>query len=107
MSTFVIVAKLPPCDFEHVTARLAEFDGKTAMGPWAYMCQAHFAMFGTGLGTGRGQQLILGSPHVRIGGQQTACSEYLAVPQDAVDAGEADEYLDSALALIFPPESQS
>ena len=30
-------------------------DGKTKHGPWAIMCMECFAVFGTGLGTGRGQ----------------------------------------------------
>lgn len=38
----------------------AQFDGKTVHGPWAYMCNAHFGVMGIGLGTGRGQRLIVG-----------------------------------------------
>ena len=56
-----IVAELPQCNFceeqgYEVTAR---YDAKTVQGPWAYMCGAHFIVFGTGLGLGIGQRLIL------------------------------------------------
>lgn len=42
------------CDFCDNTAR---YDGKTIIGPWAYMCQNCFESHGVGLGTGRGQKL--------------------------------------------------
>lgn len=38
----------------------AKYDGKTVLGPWAYMCDDHFGVLGIGLGTGRGQKLIVG-----------------------------------------------
>lgn len=38
----------------------AQYDGKTLHGPWAYMCESHFEVMGIGLGTGRGQKLIVG-----------------------------------------------
>lgn len=50
------VAELPRCNFCHKTAR---FDGATTMGPWAYMCSYHFKEHGVGLGTGKGQLLIV------------------------------------------------
>lgn len=71
MSERVKVSKLPPCDictygapgFEQPKApmgtELAHYDGKTVFGPWANMCEAHFQTYGTGLGTGRGQELIV------------------------------------------------
>lgn len=37
----------------------ARYDGATVHGPWAFMCEAHFTSDGIGLGTGRGQRLIL------------------------------------------------
>ena len=57
--TEVIVSTLPNCDFNHSQTTKAEFDGKTTMGPWANMCEAHFGLFGVGLGTGKGQRLIV------------------------------------------------
>ena len=50
------------CDFCQMTGAQvkAEFDGATIHGPWAYMCNEHFAAYGVGLGTGRGQKLIVG-----------------------------------------------
>ena len=62
MSESVKVPKIPDCQFSHTTDDKvpAEYDGKTAHGPWAYMCHYHFVLYGTGLGTGRGQLLIKG-----------------------------------------------
>ena len=38
----------------------AQYDGATApTGQWAYMCELHFNQYGTGLGLGIGQRLIL------------------------------------------------
>ena len=37
----------------------AKYDGKTSYGPWGYMCQTCFDIYGTGLGIGKGQELIL------------------------------------------------
>lgn len=37
----------------------AAVDGKTVDGPWAYMCDGCHRRFGVGLGTGRGQRLVL------------------------------------------------
>jgi hypothetical protein len=50
------VAKIPKCN---ICGEDAEYDGKTTMGPWAFMCQADFEFFGVGLGTGLGQRLVL------------------------------------------------
>ena len=35
----------------------AVYDAKTKMGPWGYLCQAHFDKYGVGLGLGKGQKL--------------------------------------------------
>lgn len=54
--------RLPYCDFcldSKVEAELAKFDGRTNRGPWANMCEEHFRQYGVGLGTGKGQRLIL------------------------------------------------
>jgi hypothetical protein len=63
MSTEVKVTTLPDCDIckaqKAETINRAEYDGATTHGPWAYMCQSHFLAIGLGLGTGRGQKLIL------------------------------------------------
>jgi hypothetical protein len=37
----------------------AYYDGKTVMGPWAYMCESCFQRVGVGLGLGRGQRLVV------------------------------------------------
>lgn len=64
MSETVRVASIPNCDLwekygMHEEDRPAVVDGATTLGPWAYMCQDCFKRFGIGLGTGKGQQLIL------------------------------------------------
>lgn len=55
--------KLPLCDFCTMTGdpdrQTAKYDGKTKMGPWAYMCEPHFQRYGSGLGTGVGQMLVV------------------------------------------------
>lgn len=63
MSESVQVDKIPPCDlckaFQGKNDVPAKYDGKTIQGPWGYMCERHFRSYGVGLGTGRGQRLIL------------------------------------------------
>lgn len=56
MAKKVKVNQLPKCDFCGDPAR---YDGKTVMGPWADMCAKHWKLYGIGLGTGRGQELVL------------------------------------------------
>lgn len=64
MSSQVKVDVLPDCDFcaRENKKKIAVYDAATVYGPWANMCRAHFAQYGIGLGTGRGQQLILNVP---------------------------------------------
>lgn len=57
MSDKVFVSSLPDCNF-HPGVKAA-YDGKTVHGPWANMCEACFGSLGVGLGTGRGQRLVL------------------------------------------------
>lgn len=62
--TMVFVTKLPDCDLCKLDGdgshrRPAQYDGKTQMGPWAFMCPEHFERSGSGLGVGFGQQLVL------------------------------------------------
>jgi len=63
--TEVEVAKLPQCDFckqdPTILYQEAIVDGRTKMGPWAFMCRDCFKKFGTGLGLGRGQKLVTGN----------------------------------------------
>ena len=49
------------CDFEpcKVDKVQAHYDGATAMGPWAYICESHYRQYGIGLGLGLGQRLII------------------------------------------------
>jgi len=66
MSTSVKVDKYPPCDLGKLPKQTpcrdngeAHYDGKTIFGGWANMCEHHFDKYGVGLGTGRGQKLML------------------------------------------------
>jgi hypothetical protein len=61
MSSKVEVVVLPKCDFCSMqkVEKDAMFDGATSFGSWANMCMSHFAQYGIGLGTGRGQKLVL------------------------------------------------
>lgn len=61
-TTEVKVPELPPCDFcttLGLEPKPAQYDGKTTMGPWAYMCEPHFKHYGIGLGLGKGQRLAV------------------------------------------------
>ena len=85
MITEAYIAKLPDCQICEVedlqTEIPAEYDGKTIMGPWANMCAAHFASHGVGLGTGKGQKLIVGE------NQTLSKTEIAARVQQAVTDG--------------------
>lgn len=49
---------IPKCDM--CTDNDAAYDGRTAFGPWAYMCEPCWKFHGIGrLGTGYGQRLEL------------------------------------------------
>ena len=58
----VKVGRLPMCDFCRIEDGIenpALYDGRTVYGRWSYMCQRHFQKYGTGLGLGKGQRLVL------------------------------------------------
>ena len=59
MSVSTVVDQRPECDLCRNAE--AQFDGKTKMGWWAFMCLACYRKVGIGLGTGKGQRLYL--PH--------------------------------------------
>jgi hypothetical protein len=83
MATKVHLTKLPQCNFCPGTAH---YDGATIMGPWAYMCDAHFADYGVGLGTGRGQELVVGEEPER---------DRHAEAREALEAGDWDAFEDA------------
>lgn len=60
-ATQVEVTELPWCQMHPADQDpvLAAYDGKTTLGPWAFMCDPCFKQYGIGLGVGRGQQLIV------------------------------------------------
>lgn len=57
----VEVFVIPDCDFcaERGSITPAQYDGRTVLGPWANMCAVDFTLYGTGLGLGKGQRLVL------------------------------------------------
>lgn len=53
------VAEIPNCDI-HPCDELAVYDSRTIHGPWAYLCERHWQMWGMQrLGTGHGQRLVV------------------------------------------------
>ncbi len=79
----VEVGELPDCDMcdQIGVTRDAEYDGATVMGPWANMCGEHFGRYGVGLGTGRGQRLVLrGIPRETAERVREVIARYLGVP---------------------------
>lgn len=58
------VARIPECDVckidDHVSDVPALYDMKLILGPWAFVCEAHFRSHtNRELGTGKGQKLVL------------------------------------------------
>lgn len=51
-----VLSDRPPCDF---CGSPAYADGKTLMGPWAYMCVLCYEGYGVGLGMGQGQRILI------------------------------------------------
>jgi len=51
----------PPkeCDLCHNTLTNSFVDGRTTWGPWAIMCNRCHGQFGSGFGTGNGQEFSL------------------------------------------------
>lgn len=67
MTEWVLVPKLPDCD---ICGKEAGYDAKTQYGPWAYLCERHWLLFGIRLGTGFGQKLVLEPLEVEQGRKQ-------------------------------------
>lgn len=56
------VAVIPDCDLctSAGVSTPAEYDAKTYLGPWAFMCRKHWETYAVGaLGMGSGQRLIV------------------------------------------------
>lgn len=56
------VAVLPMCDICAQNGKgtvPASYDARTKSGPWAFLCSTHFGLYGTGLGIGKGQRLVV------------------------------------------------
>ena len=61
MKGYVVrVATIPDCQIcaENERTRLAKYDAKTKIGPWAYVCEDCFNRWCYGIGVGYGQILI-------------------------------------------------
>ena len=56
--TAVGMAAIPNCDL-CPDPTPAAYDAATRMGPWGNLCESCYSRYGIGLGTGRGQRLIL------------------------------------------------
>lgn len=59
--TYTEVPHLPNCDVcaTRNETHIAKYDSKTKSGKWAFLCPMHFEMYGSGLGYGKGQMLIV------------------------------------------------
>jgi hypothetical protein len=62
MSTKVEMSAIPDSDVCRSDGKTvaAYADAKLSIGPWAYVCKEHFTAYACSLGTGRGQELVLG-----------------------------------------------
>jgi len=62
--TWVVVLEIPNCDLcGPVKPIKAYADSKLRGMGWANVCQPCFSIYGTGLGLGRGQELLLEPPN--------------------------------------------
>lgn len=77
----------------------AVYDGKTIHGPWAYMCEEHFGVMGVGLGTGRGQRLIVGTKPDKAESSSHAITE-------VYDEDESDETIANSVDGTLSNASQ-
>lgn len=70
MSDRTRVTVRPACDIHRIlkaTTVPAAVDGRTKSGRWANMCPACFTEHGVGLGTGKGQLLVVeGQPEPKV-----------------------------------------
>lgn len=102
MSMSVKVATLPMCDLcKHYDGKVdvpARYDGKTQMGPWANMCLGHFMSFGSGLGMGHGQELILITDEDSARSDEDIADEIRACLEDGDWEGAEDAVGDRDIA---------
>lgn len=101
MSDTAYVEKLPLCNFCQQQGKKvnAEYDGRTTSGQWANMCALDFAAFGVGLGTGKGQRLVVGEKPVlpddekRAAIKQAIYSGNFDEAEDLIGDGDPAEWL--------------
>lgn len=63
MSNEVLIDQYPDCDLclGRGATTEAHYDAATVFGAWGYLCEEDFKRYGVGLGTGKGQRLVLRS----------------------------------------------
>ena len=87
------IVMLPSCDF---CKEIALYDGKTHLGPWAYMCERHFNLYGVGIGPDKGQKLVLVKPRSALlqspDGLFAIAGQVSALLQQYGQAGDAYEF---------------
>jgi len=101
MSDTTYISSPRECSFcqQDGTVRQATVDGKTIFGGWAYMCDEHFKSHGIGLGTGKGQKLIVGERPTVTADERAAWAKAALADGDlesfeeAVGDGDPADYL--------------
>lgn len=96
--TEAIVPKYPKCDYCAKAGRDndARYDAETQSGPWANMCGLHFALYGKGLGEGRGQRLVLRADRLKQGKKKVTAMELLSenMEEGCIHCPECGEAID-------------
>jgi hypothetical protein len=87
---FVKVTHQPDCDFCDIPA---EYDGKTSLGGWANMCLNHFRQIGVGLGSGKGQKLVLIASSESIDAATNTSNIFMMPTPIVLEEGEEDEII--------------
>ena len=66
----------------------ANYEGRTTMGPWAYMCESCFKKQGIGLGLGKGQKLSEIGKKKDLDNYEVGSEEYLQAMGELFDEDE-------------------
>lgn len=95
--TSVIVQRIPDCDLckQDDKSTPAYADASLVFGSWGYVCIEHFNEFGSGLGLGRGQRLLL---------DPDSASEKRVLSEDDEEDEDADPVVDT---VFHSPEHEA
>lgn len=99
--------------YGHKVGAPAVVDGKSKMGPWAFMCEDHFFSHGLGLGPGVGQRISARSfwaaegDEQQAGGGDSGGGQQAAPAQDPAAAGMDPSMMGGGQPMMPPPGSQS